>query len=131
MRGQRPVTVARELSERIAGRSMANLLGVGGVLALRSAVGVKDAAHLAECRSAALYGEEARSHEELPPLHQKVTRSALVGDGQEVVGDLCQFGVALLGVLDPRDALEGVVAMRRVLEIERRETEDRSPCAWR
>ncbi len=106
MRGECPVAVARELAEGVVGSPVPDLLGMGRVLGLCRAIGEEDAADLAERRATAFDGEKACGDEQLAALHQEVARRALVGGGQEVVGDLGKLGVAIFWALDTRQALE-------------------------
>ena len=93
--------------------------GVGGLLV----GGVEeDAGDGAERRRAALDGQHAAGHEELARADDEIRGAALLVPGrQEVAGELREFGEPLVGVRDPADPLERVVAVRQVLELERRE----------
>ena len=80
----------------------------------------QDAGDRADGRGAALDSEHSGRDEELPRAHDEVGRPALlVLRDQEVAGKLGQFREPLIGVRDPGDPFERIVAVRRMLEVER------------
>ena len=125
MGGKRAVGIACELAEGLGGVGVFHLLGMLAVNLLGGAPTKEDAADLADGGLAPLNGQKTCGHEEFAPLGQEVAGRALVGNRQEIVRDLGQFGVAPFEIFNAGDALERVVAMGRMFKIEGREAIDR------